>query len=253
MMDRQKLGFWTRIGAVALVILFLGSFLFMGLGTGLNINIADLFHGNSGQQQQGGHTVSTQDQIRYAKQNLKQNPKDPKAIISLAFAYTQNNQLGKAEEVLKKGRKKTPKDARITFFLGQIYAQQAQTAPTKQKKDLYNKAENAFGNSIDQAGRNSQLLMGIGQSIAQQAQTVPKDQQKALYDKAGDAFAAATKADPKDSQAYLAAGQAYDQAGQPGLAVKYWNGYLKLNPKGKKADEVRKRISSLLHGGKTQP
>ena len=75
-----------------------------------------------------------------------------------------------------------------------------------------------------------------------------KKEQKELYTKAGDAYAAAAKIEPKNEDAYLLAGDAYDQAGEPAQAIKYYNGYLDLQPKGKQAKAVKERISTLLQG-----
>ena len=99
--------------------------------------------------------------------------------------------------------------------------------------------------------------MLLGQIYTQQAQMEQGEKQKELQKKAGDAFAAAAEAEPDNAEAYLLAGQAYDQAGQPAEAIKYYNGYLDLEPKGETAKEVKDRISALLKGeeggGNAQP
>ena len=98
---------------------------------------------------------------------------------------------------------------------------------------------------------NTEIPVILGQVYAQQAQTVTGKEQKKLYGEAGDAFATATKNKPKDEQTYLFAGQSYEQADQPAQAIKYYNGYLDRAPKGKQANEVKDRISTLLQGGNT--
>ena len=212
MMNRDRLNFWVRIFAFFIAGVFLLSFAFVGLGsTGFSINPADLFSNNnnsSQQQQQPGQTVNLKDQIQAAKKNFDKNPKNAEAIRSLAVLYYRDNQPDKAAQVLEKGRNTLPKNPDIANLLGQVYAQQAQTA-------------------------------------------APGKQQKKLYGKAGDAFAAAAKIQPKNAQSYLFAGQAYDQGGQPAEAIKYWNGYLKLEPKGQQAKQVKDQISRLLKGGGT--
>ncbi len=89
----------------------------------------------------------------------------------------------------------------------------------------------------------------MGQIYSQEAQGATGDKQKELQKKAGDAFAASAKAEPDNADAYLLAGQAYDQAGEPADAIKYYNGYLDLEPKGETAAKVKDRISALLEGG----
>lgn len=207
MMNRDKLGFWVKFVSIFLAAVFLLSFIFAGVGSsGLNYNIFDLISGNNNQQQ-GGQTISPQEEIKSAEKQVKENPKDAKAIKGLAALYMQQNRLDDAARVLEKGRKDAPKDAQIPLFLGQVYGQQAQSAP--------------------------------------------QDKQKDLYKKAGDTLAEATQKDPKNADAYYLAGQSYDQAGEPAQAIKYWNGYLKLEPKGQYAKAVKDRISALLKGGET--
>src|SRR5829696_1981942 len=83
MMNRERIGFWVRLVSILLAVFFIGSFIFMGLGTNLNYNLFDLI-GGSDQQQQGGQTVGPQEQIEQAEKELEQNPKDPEAIKNLA-------------------------------------------------------------------------------------------------------------------------------------------------------------------------
>ncbi len=207
MMNRDKLGFWVKFVAFFLAAVFLLSFIFAGVGSsGLSYNVFDLISGNNNQQQ-GGQTISPQEEVNSAEKQVKKNPKDAEAVKRLAVLYVQQNRLDDAARVLEKGRKDVPKDAQIPLILGQVYGQQAQSAP--------------------------------------------QNKQKELYKKAGDTLAEATKQDPKNADAYYLAGQSYDQAGQPGQAIKYWNGYLDLEPNGQYAKAVKDRISALLKGEET--
>ena len=107
------------------------------------------------------------------------------------------------------------------------------------------------------APKDEEIPILLGQIYSQQAQTETGEKQMELQKKAGDAFAAAAEAEPDNADAYLLAGQAYDQAGMPAEAIKYYNGYLDLKPKGETAKKVKDRISDLLQGkestGSTQP
>ena len=202
MMNRERLGFWVRLVAILLAVFFVGSFIFVGLGTNVSYNLFDLIGGSD--QQQGGQTVGPQEQIEQAEKELEQNPKDPEAIKNLAALYYQNGRLEDAIRVLEKGREVAPDDEEIPILLGQIYSRQAQATPG--------------------------------------------EEQKKLYEKAGDAYAAATEIEPKNEDAYLLAGEAYDRADQPAQAIKYYNGYLDLEPEGEQAEAVKDRISALLAG-----
>ena len=61
MMNREKLGFWVRLVAILLSVFFIGSFIFMGLGTNVSYNLFDLIGGSD--QQPGGQTTDPQEQI----------------------------------------------------------------------------------------------------------------------------------------------------------------------------------------------
>jgi cytochrome c-type biogenesis protein CcmH/NrfG len=99
------------------------------------------------------------------------------------------------------------------------------------------------------APKDEEIPALMGQIYSQEAQGATGDKQKELQKKAGDAFAASAKAQPDNADAYLLAGQAYEQAGEPADAIKYYNGYLDLEPKGENAKKVKDRISALLEGG----
>jgi cytochrome c-type biogenesis protein CcmH/NrfG len=205
MMNRERIGFWVRLVAIVLSIFFVGSFIFVGLGTNVSYNLFELI-GGSDEQQQGGQTTDPQEQIDQAERQLEENPKDPEAIKELAALYYQNGRYDEAVRVLKDGREAAPNDAEIALLLGEVYSRQAQMAADEKER-------------------------------------------KGLYGKAGDAYAAAAEIEPESEDAYLLAGEAYDQAGEPAQAIKYYNGYLDLEPQGEQARAVEERISTLLEGG----
>jgi cytochrome c-type biogenesis protein CcmH/NrfG len=105
-------------------------------------------------------------------------------------------------------------------------------------------------NGREVAPRDAEIPILLGQVYSQQAQATPEEEQKNdLYREAGGAYGGATEIEPDDEDAYLLAGQAYDQAGEPAQAIKYYNGYLDLEPEGEQARAVKERISALLEGG----
>ena len=206
MMNRERIGFWVRLVAILLSLFFVGSFIFLGLGTNVSYNLFELIGGGSDQQQQGGQTTDPQEQIEQAERQLEENPKDPEAIKELAALYYQNGRYDEAVRVLEEGREAAPDDAEMALLLGEVYSRQAQLAAEEKER-------------------------------------------KAIYKRAGDAYAAATQIEPENEDAYLLAGEAYDRAGEPARAIKYYNGYLDLEPEGEQARAVEERISALLEGG----
>jgi cytochrome c-type biogenesis protein CcmH/NrfG len=173
MMNRERIGFWVRLLAIVLAVFFIGSFIFVGLGTNISYNLFDLLGGSD--QQQTPQTTGTQEQIQQAEKQLEKNPNDPTAIKQLAALYAQNGRLDDAARVLEKGRKVAPKDAEIATLLGQVYSQQAQATPGDKQDQLYEKAGDAYaaatriepdngdiyllaGGSYDQAGDPAQAI-----------------------------------------------------------------------------------------------
>jgi cytochrome c-type biogenesis protein CcmH/NrfG len=203
MMNRERIGFWMRLVAILLAVFFVGSFVFVGLGTNVSYNLFDLIGGSD--QQQGGQTTGTQEQIEQAEKELEENPNDPEAIRELAALYYNAGRLEEAARVLENGREAAPKDEEIPLLLGEVYSRQAQATPGEKQKEIYKKA--------------------------------------------GGAYAAAAELEPENEDAYLLAGEAYDQAGEPAQAIKYYNGYLDLEPEGEQAKAVEDRITALLEGG----
>lgn len=141
----------------------------------------------------------------------------------------------------KKKVEKNPKDPQAIQDLAILYF-------TGNRPD---EAVNVLKEGQKKLPNNADIPLVLGQVYAQQAQAAAGKDQKDLYGKAGDAFAAAAENKTKDKESYLLAGQSYEQADQPAQAIKYYNGYLDLAPKGKQADEVKTRISTLLKGGST--
>jgi len=160
MMNRERIGFWVRVLSILLAVFFVGSFIFVGLGTNLNYNLFDLIGGSD--QQQGGQTVGPQEQIEQAEKQLEQNPKDPEAIKDLAVLYYQNGRLEDAIRVLERGREVAPDDEEIPILLGQIYSRQAQATPGEGQKKLYEKAGDAYAaaTQIEPENEDAYLLAG---------------------------------------------------------------------------------------------
>jgi tetratricopeptide (TPR) repeat protein len=215
MLDRDKVTFWTRLGAIALAVIFVGSFVFMGVGTDINYNLFDLLNDGSAakeekeQKEQKEQKNDTQEQMAQAQQEFEEDPENPRVIKRLAGLYIQNGRTDEAAEVLERGREVAPDDPAIPLNLGQVYEREAQ---------------------------------GL----------TDEEERQAAYSQAGDAYAAAAEIQgdrPRPTaQAYLAAGQAYEQAGEQSKAIQYWNEYLKLEPEGEQADAVKERIQGLLKG-----
>jgi tetratricopeptide (TPR) repeat protein len=134
-----------------------------------------------------------------------------------------------------------PKDPDAIKELAALYYQSGQ----------YDDAARVLQDGREAAPKDPEIPFLLGQVYLQEAQATPGKEQDELYQQAGDAFAAAAEIDPENEDAYLFAGESYDRAGEPALAIKYYNGYLDLEPEGKQSEAVKERISTLLEGGET--
>jgi cytochrome c-type biogenesis protein CcmH/NrfG len=166
MMNRERLGFWVKLMAVVLAVFFIGSSVFLGLGTNVSYNLFELF-GGSGQQQQQGQAPDAQDQIDRAEKDLRQNPKDPEAIKDLASLYYNAGRYDDAVRVLRDGREAAPKDEEIPFLLGQVYSQEALGTPGKEQEELHGKAGDAFAAATEVEPDNEEAYLLAGDAYEQ--------------------------------------------------------------------------------------
>ena len=147
------------------------------------------------------------------------------------------DQIQEAEKQLEEH----PKDPDAIKELAALYYQSGH----------YDDAARVLQDGREVAPKDPEIPFLLGQVYLQEAQATPGKEQDKLYQQAGDAFAAAAEIDPENEDAYLFAGESYDRAGEPALAIKYYNGYLDLEPEGKQSEAVKERISKLLEGGET--
>ena len=170
MMNRERIGFWVRLLSIVLAAVFLISFLFLGVGTNLNINIFQLFGNQAKQQKQADEAPDPEEQIAAAEKDLKKDPKDPEKIKNLAALYYTAGRYDDAIQLLQSGREVAPKDEEIPAFLGQTYSQQAQTAQGEKKKELMKKAGDAFAAAAEAEPDNADAYLLAGQAYDQAGQ-----------------------------------------------------------------------------------
>jgi tetratricopeptide (TPR) repeat protein len=168
MLDRDKITFWTRLGAIVLAVIFVGSFVIMGVGSNVNLNLLDLLGGSSGAQEDRQQTTSSQDQITQAQQELEEDPENPKIIRRLAGLYIQNGQTDEAAEVLKRGREVAPDDPVIPLYLGQAYERDAQAqTDAEERQAAYEQAGDAYAAAAELQPEKPQAYLAAGQAYEQ--------------------------------------------------------------------------------------
>lgn len=141
----------------------------------------------------------------------------------------------------KKDLEQNPKDPDAITDLAGLYAQNGQ----------YDDAVKVLQDGREAAPNNTEIPALLGAVYQQQAAGVEAKEQKELYARAGDSFGTAAEKEGEDEDLYLQAGQSYEQAGEPAEAIKYYNGYLELEPEGQESDQVKDRIAALLEGGES--
>lgn len=167
MMNRERMGCWASGIAIGLAVVFLGSFIILGIGSGVSYNLFELIGGGDQQPAEQGQTTDINDQIQAAQEELEQNPNDPEAIRTLAALYYQNNQFEEATRVLQNGREAAPNDEEIALLLGQVYAQQAQTAQGGEQEELFTQAGEAFAAAGEIEPQNEDAFYFAGQAYDQ--------------------------------------------------------------------------------------
>ena len=141
----------------------------------------------------------------------------------------------------EKDLKQNPKDPDAITDLAGLYAQNGQ----------YDDAAKTLEEGRKKVPNNAEIPALLGAVYGQQAAGVEPKEQRRLYGKAGDSFAVAAEKEGQDEDLYLQAGQSYDQAGETAEAIKYYNGFLDLEPEGQEARQVEDRIAALLEGGES--
>lgn len=132
-----------------------------------------------------------------------------------------------------------PEDPEAIQELAQLYIADGQTT----------EAVSVLEDGSESAPDNAEIRLLLGQSHYQQAQAQPEGERADSFRQAGDAFAATTERASENEEAFVAAGDAYEQAGESGEAIQYYNGYLDLESEGETAEQVRERVDALLDEG----
>jgi tetratricopeptide (TPR) repeat protein len=167
MLDRDKVTFWTRLGAIALAVVFIGSFLFMGVGSEVNISFFD-FLGSGASEGQKEEKSAQYEEIVRAEQALEEDPEDSRAIRRLGVLYLQEGQTDKATEVLKKGREVDPGEPAIPLYLGQAYERKAQgILDEEERKATYKEAGDAYAAVTEIQEDKPEAYLRAGEAYAQ--------------------------------------------------------------------------------------
>ncbi len=163
-MDRDKLGFWARFIAIFLAVVFISSFVFLGIGGNVSYNLFDLIGGGQQDQSQDQTQVSLDEQITTAEQNVQENPENAQARLQLGGLYLQASQFENAERVLQTGREQSPENPDYASLLGQVYEQQAATAGEENREPLYTNSAEQYVAAAEAEPENADFQLLAGQA-----------------------------------------------------------------------------------------
>jgi tetratricopeptide (TPR) repeat protein len=228
---------------VILAVLFFLTFAFLGVGSGSNSGLDQLFSGLNifgG----GGNSVSK------ALKEVQKHPTDPKGLRDLATAYEAKGDTGNAVSALQQYTSLKPKDAAVWSELGGLQMAQAQDYVTQYQAAYSNQQLAAPSAAFRPTGK---LGTALGTDpIESAAASVANSSTTDLYQRANIAYSGAissyktlVKLQPANANAQFQLAQAAQTSGDTTTAIAAYKAYLKLNPSASTAAQIRQLIKQL--------
>lgn len=228
---------------VLLAVLFAITFAFLGVGSGTNGGLDQLF---SNLNIFGGGGAS----VGKAQKYLQKHPNDPKGYRDLATAYEAKSDTGNAVTALQQYTNLKPKDAKAWAELAGLQATQAQQYLTDYQNAYTARQLAAPSEAFAPTGK---LATAIGVNkieagLAEAAQTRLNDLQQRVqlaYNGNVSSWQKLTELQPKNLNAWFSLAQAAQTAGDAKTAIKAYRTYLKLNPGASTAAQIKQLIKQL--------
>jgi tetratricopeptide (TPR) repeat protein len=228
---------------VILAVLFFLTFAFLGVGSGSNSGLDQLF---SGLNIFGGGGTS----VSKALKDVQKHPSEPKSYRDLATAYESKGDTTNAVSALQQYTSLKPKDAAVWSELGGLQLTQAQDYVTQYQAAYSNQQLAAPSQGFRPTGK---LGTALGTDpIEQAAATVSNSTTNDLYQRANAAYAGAissyktlVKLQPANANAEFQLAQAAQTSGDTTTAIAAYKAYLKLNPSASTAAQIRQLIKQL--------
>jgi tetratricopeptide (TPR) repeat protein len=241
--------FFTRLRThakwvyVLLAVLFAVTFAFLGVGSGTNGGLDQLFS-NLNIFGGGGPSVSK------AQKAIREHPDEAKGYRDLATAYESKGDTVDAISALQQLTLKKPKDVQAWTELAGLQQTQAQNYLTDYQNAYVLQQLAAPSTPFLPTGK---LATAIGTNpIEQAASSTASTATSDLYQKVQLAYngsvqswTSLSKIQPKNANVWFSLGQAAQSAGDSATAIKAYTKYLKLNPNGTSAAQIKALIKSL--------
>jgi cytochrome c-type biogenesis protein CcmH/NrfG len=228
---------------VILAVLFFLTFAFLGVGSGSNSGLDQLFSGLNIFSSDGTS-------VSKALKDVQKHPADPKGYRDLATAYEAKGDTGSAVSALQQYTNLKPKDAVAWSELGGLQMTQAQDYVTQYQTAYSNQQLAAPSQAFRPTGK---LGTAIGTDpIEQAAATTANSSTTDLYQRANLAYSGAissyktlVKLQPANANAQFQLAQAAQTSGDTTTAIAAYKAYLKLNPSASTAAQIRQLIKQL--------
>jgi tetratricopeptide (TPR) repeat protein len=228
---------------VILAVLFFLTFAFLGVGSGANSGLDQLFSGLNifGH---GGSSVSK------ALKEVQKHPSDPKGFRDLATAYEAKGDTPNSIGALQQYTTLKPKDVKTWSELAGLQLSQAQDYVTQYQAASQAQQLAAPSQGFRPTGKLGTALGTdpIEQAAATNANAATTD----LYQRASLAYSGAigsykklVKLQPGNANAQFQLAQAAQTSGDTATAIAAYKAYLKLNPESSTAAAVRQLIKQL--------
>jgi tetratricopeptide (TPR) repeat protein len=233
----------AKLAYLVLAVLFAITFAFLGVGSGNNGGLDQLFQGLN-------IFSSSGNPVSKAQKEIKDHPNSGKGYRDLATAYEGKGDSVNAISALQQYTLQKPKDAAAWSELGGLQLSQAQAYQSAYQGATQARQLAAPSASFLPTGK---LGQGIGTNPIEQAaasqvdasvQTLQQQTQLA-YTNSVASFQKAATLLPSDSNAWFQLGQTAQSSGDTVTAVKAYKRYLKLTPNSTYAAQIRQLIKSL--------
>jgi cytochrome c-type biogenesis protein CcmH/NrfG len=228
---------------LVLAVLFAVTFAFLGVGSGANSGLDQLFSGLNifgG----GGNSVSK------ALKETQKHPTDPKGFRDLATAYESKGDTGNAVSALQQYTSLKPKDAAVWSELAGLQMTQAQDYVTQYQTAYSNQQFAAPSQAFRPTGKlgtalGTDPIEQAAASVANSSTTDLSQRASLAYSGAISSYKTLVKLQPANANAQFQLAQAAQTSGDTTTAIAAYKAYLKLNPSSSTAAQIRQLIKQL--------
>ncbi|MHB9150890.1 MAG: TPR domain-containing protein [Thermoleophilia bacterium] len=122
LLDRKRINRWAKWVALGLALVFGLSFVFMGVGTGVNVDWSEIWNFVAGRDQATNTAAAgPQDRIDAYQTTLAADPNNVDALMGIAAEYSSLKEPLKAAEYLEKAAVAAPDNLEVFIRLAAIY------------------------------------------------------------------------------------------------------------------------------------